>query len=211
MKDLYIIGARGFGREVYGLAMDCINAGYEINITGFLDDKADALDSFTGYPPIIDSVERFKPSKNDVFICALGDPHWQKHYAEIIINKGGEFISLVHPSVIIGKNTKIGKGCIIHQKAILSCDINIGNFVTCQSMSVLGHDVRIDDFCHLGSFSMFGGYSQIGSLTTVHPGAIVLPQIKVEENCIVGAGAVVIRRVKSGSTVYGNPASVLKF
>ena len=211
MKDLYIIGARGFGREVFALAMDCKNAGYNYTIKGFLDDKADALDGYEGYPPIIGSVEDFTPSENDVFVCALGDPHWQKHYAEIIINKGGEFISLVHPSATIGKNTKIGKGCIIHQKAILSCDIKIGDFVTCQSLSVLGHDVIIDDFCHLGSLSMFGGYSQIGPLTTVYPGATVLPHIKVEENCVVGAGAVVIKRVKTGSTVYGNPATVLKF
>ena len=210
MKDLYIIGARGFGREVYGLAKECTGFQNDYVIKGFLDDKSDALEGMEDYPPIIDSVEKFIPSENDVFICALGDPHWQKHYAKIIMDKGGKFISLIHPSATIGKNTKIGKGCIIHQKAIISCDITLGDFVTCQSLSVLGHDVFVEDYCHLGSFSMFGGYSRIGSLTTVHPGAIVLPHTKVEENCIVGAGAVVIRKVKSGSTVFGNPAKVLK-
>ena len=44
MKHLLIIGARGFGREVYDLAMDCIEAGAEFDIKGFLDDKKDALD-----------------------------------------------------------------------------------------------------------------------------------------------------------------------
>ena len=30
-------------------------------------------------------------------------------------------------------------------------------------------------------------------------------------DCMVGAGAVVIRKVKDGDTVYGNPAKLLKY
>ena len=209
MKDLYIIGARGFGREVYALAMDCKKADNDFTIKGFLDDKADALDGFAGYPPIIGSVESFIPSENDVFICALGDPHWQKHYAEIIIKKGGNFISLVHPNATIGKNTVIGKGCIIHQKAVISCDISLGSFVTCQPMIFMGHDVKVEDYCHIGVNSIMGGYSRVKTLSILHPGAIVLPHTEVEDNCIVGAGSVVVNKVKSGTTVYGNPARVL--
>ncbi len=211
MKELIIIGARGFGREVYSLAKDCQEARNDFVIKGFLDDNSDALSGMAGYPPILDSVEHYIPKANDVFICALGNPKWQKHYAELILQKGGEFISLIHPSVILGKNTKIGKGCIIHRDAILSCDISLGNFVTCQALSVLGHDVVISDHCHLGSFSMVGGFSHIHSLTTLHPGSIILPHVTIEENCTVGAGAVVIRTVKSGTTVYGNPAKILTF
>ena len=211
MKNLYIIGARGFGREVYSLAKDCNSVRSEFIIKGFLDDNPNALDGMAGYPPIIESVERFVPSADDVFVCALGNPHWQKHYAELILDKGGEFISLIHPSVVIGQNTKIGKGCIIHREAIISCDISLGSFVTCQSLCILGHDVVVDDFCHIGSFSMMGGHSHLKSLTTLNPGSIVLPHVTVEDNCTVGAGAVVIRTVKSGTTVFGNPAKVLTF
>ena len=211
MKSLYIIGARGFGREVYALATECKGYLSDFAIKGFLDDKSDALDGFADYPPIIDSVERFVPSDNDVFVCALGDPNWQKHYAEIVLEKGGEFINLVHPTATIGKNTVIGKGCIIHREAIISCDVSFGDFVTCQPKAVVGHDVVIADFCHLGTNSVMGGHSRLNSLTTLHPGAIILPHVNVGERCIVGAGAVAIRKVKSDTTVYGNPAKVLKF
>lgn len=211
MKDLYIIGARGFGREVYALAKDCICAQEDFAIKGFLDDKTDALDGYNGYPPIIGNVEHFVPSENDVFVCALGDPGCQKHYAMIIQEKGGEFISLVHPCATIGKNTTIGKGCIIHRDVFISCDVSLGNFVTCQPKAVIGHDAIVEDYCHLGTSIAMGGFSRVNSLTTLHPGAIVLPHIKVEDHCIVGAGSVVIRKVKAGTTVYGNPAKVLKF
>ena len=43
MKDLYIIGAGGFGREMFAAARDAIAAGADFRIAGFLDDRADAV------------------------------------------------------------------------------------------------------------------------------------------------------------------------
>ena len=108
MKELLIIGARGFGREVYELAKQCDGYNKEYIIKGFLDDKTNALEGFKNYPNIVSSVEEYEIKKNDVFICALGSVIWKKKYAEIVINKGGEFISLIHPTVILNTNTKIG-------------------------------------------------------------------------------------------------------
>jgi hypothetical protein len=44
MKQLIIIGARGFGREVYSLAKRSIGYNEDFVMKGFLDDKLDALD-----------------------------------------------------------------------------------------------------------------------------------------------------------------------
>ena len=80
MKHLIIIGARGWGREIYVLAQYCRGYGTEFDIKGSLDDKASALDGMSGYPPIIDSVENYVPKPDDVFTCAMGDAHWKRHY-----------------------------------------------------------------------------------------------------------------------------------
>lgn len=211
MKHLLIIGARGWGRETYSLAQKCIGYGTDFDIKGFLDDNTTALDGFSGYPTIIDSVEEYEPEQDDVFICALGDAQWKKHYVGIMQAKSAHFISLIHKKSYIGKNTKIGVGCIVSNDVCISCDVSIGDFVTFQRLVDIGHDAIIGNYCHLGSDSFMGGYSQIGNETTVHTKGIVLPHIKVGNNCLVGAGAVVIRQVKDGNTVYGNPAKILKY
>ncbi|MBR4729873.1 MAG: NeuD/PglB/VioB family sugar acetyltransferase [Prevotella sp.] len=211
MKHLLIIGARGWGREIYSLAMNCIGYQTDYDIKGFLDDKTDALDGLSGYPSIIDSVENYEPRPDDVFICALGDAHWKKHYAEIMLVKGAHFISLIHKKAYIGKNTKLGAGCIVSKDVCISCDVSIGNFVTFQRLSDIGHDAIIGNYCHLGSASFMGGYAQIGEETTIQTKGIVLPHIVIGKNCLVGAGAVVIKKVKDGQTVYGNPAKLLKY
>ena len=102
MKHLIIIGARGAGREAYDRAPSFCGYGTEFDIKGFLDDKADALDGMPGYPPILSSVEDYSPKPDEVFICALGDPHWRQVYADKILRKGGEFISLIDKTATIG-------------------------------------------------------------------------------------------------------------
>lgn len=211
MKQLIIIGARGWGREVFATAKFCRGFQTEFDIKGFLDDKSDALDGMDGYPPILGAVEDYELQPNDVFCCALGDNSWRKHYADIIINKGGHFINLIHKSAYIGQNTKIGQGCIVSHNVSISCDIEIGDFVNFQRLGDVGHDVRIGSYCSLGTKSFIGGGACIGDGTTIHTGAIVLPHIIIGRNCTIGAGSVVIKKVKDGDTVIGNPAKVLKY
>ncbi len=211
MKQLLIIGARGWGREIYNMLPHCKGYGTEYVVKGFLDDKADALDGMPGYPPIIDSVEHYEPQKNDVFTCAMGDAHWKKHYAEIVLQKGGKFINIIHETVNLGRNTTIGQGCIVFDQVGISCEIKIGSFVTFQTYSIVGHDAKIGDYCHLGTRSFMGGGAVLGDVTTIQTNSIILPHVKVGKGCMVGAGAVVIKKVRDGDTVYGNPAKVLKY
>ena len=211
MKNLLIIGARGWGREVYNMLPQCKGYEKDFSVKGFLDDKEDALATMQGYPPIVDSVEDYQPQPDDVFICALGDPHWKRYYSEMILAKGGKFINIIHHSASIYRNTRMGCGCIVCSHVGISCDIQIGDFVTFQAYSIVGHDASIGNYCHLGTRAFMGGGSFLGEASTMQTNSILLPHVKVGEGCIVGAGAVVIRKVKDGITVFGNPAVVLKF
>ena len=125
MKNLIIIGARGFGREVHDSSKMCRGYDSIFSIKGFLDDKSDALDGFVGYPPILDSVEHYVPQEDDVFIVALGDGVYRKKYGDMIEAKGGELINLVHQQSIVSEHAHIGKGCIILRQVSISNDVNI--------------------------------------------------------------------------------------
>lgn len=209
MKHLIIIGARGFGREIYFAALESIGYQTDYEIKGFLDDKSDALASYHGYPPIIDSVENYMPQPDDVFICALGDVKYKKKYVNMILAKGGTFINLIHKDAYVSPNACLGTGCIILAYARISCDVVIGDFVSFQPFSVIGHDTKIGSFCHFNTYSFAGGFVDIQDMVTINTGAIIHPQKKVMSEAIVGAGAFVIRNVKENQTVYGNPAIVL--
>lgn len=209
MKHLIIIGARGYGRVVYNLAVDCIANGSDFDIKGFLDSKTDALDCYENYPPIISSVEDYQIQTDDVFVCALGEVKYKKLYAEKILSKGGEFISIISPHAIVMTNVEFGCGCIVGDGANIGCDTKIGNFTTILGLASIGHDVEIGDWCHIGGFCFMGGFSKLNEGATIQTGSKILPKKIIGEYASVGAGSVVIRNVKDGTSVFGVPAKLV--
>lgn len=211
MKNLIIIGARGFGREVYDLATQCSGFNIEYVIKGFLDDKADALDGFENYPAIISSVEDYKIEEDDVFVCALGTVKWKKYYAELIMAKGGSFINLIHPSTKLNTNAVVGTGLLVFMYANISNDCIIEDFVTIQGYVGLGHDTKIRKWVHVSSYSFTGGFVVLEEESTLNTRATVLPHVIVRKGATVGAASLVIRNVKENTTVFGVPAKKLEF
>lgn len=211
MKHLIIVGAGGWGREVSWLAKSCIGYGTEFDIKGFLDDRTDALDGLGNYPPILGSVQTYKQQADDVFTIALGSPSAKRKYAETMMDKGAEFINLIHKEAAIHPSAVIGKGCIFDIRSIVSVNCTIGDFVTLQRDTNIGHDSVIGNYCMLNSFSCLGGHAQIGECTEIGTHAVVLPDVQVGKDSKVGAGSVAIRNVKDDTTVFGVPAMKVEF
>ena len=207
MKNLLIIGARGTGRELYGFREDFIGYNETFVIKGFLDDDKHILDGFDGYPPILSSVEDYVIQENDVFICALGDPQMKRKYIEIILKKGGAFISLLSKSLVLSQtNRKFGKGCIILCHTGIDADTEIGDFVTMLPGVLIGHDAIIEDYCVLDCHVFCGGGSRIKKGALLYTGTKILPHKTVGEYAVVNAGSIVARDVPDGATVMGVPA-----
>lgn len=209
MKNLIIIGARGFGREVYDLAMDIVESGKaNFVVKGFLDDKVDALDDKGEYPPILGSVEEYEIKPDDVFICGLGEPQWRKIYTQKILDKGGVFTTLVSPLAVVRKNAHIGLGCIITHFSNISVDTYIGNHVAILSSGV-GHDAKIGEYSVLSGRCSVNGFVEIGKEAYLACGVCVAPHKKIGDGAYCGMGSVVISNVKPGFKVFGNPAKKL--
>ena len=211
MNNLIIIGARGAGREYCSIIRMRSDYGKQYSIKGFLDDKDDALKDYTGYPPILDSVEHYTVQKHDKFICAVGNPLQRIKYVELIQSKGGQFMTFISDSAVVHPSASIGEGSMIGSYSIISSDVTIGDFNMIQSHCILGHDVRTGHFCSVGSFSFLGGFSSIGDGVALHTRATLLPKVKVGNDAIVGAGSVVIKHVKPNTRVFGVPAKIITY
>ena len=175
-----------------------------------MDDKSDALDEYSGYPPIISSVEDYLVQSDDVFTCAIGDPAYKKYYIELILNKGGSFISLISPRAIVRRNSKIGNGCIITHYSNVSVDTKIGDYVSILG-SGIGHDASIGNFSVLSGRVNINGFVQFGNEVYLASGTSVAPHKKLGDGAYIGIGSVVISNIKAGTRVFGNPAKKMDF
>ena len=155
-NKLVILGAGGFGREVYAWLLDLISQGtlrstntVEWTISGFIDDSGDALNSFSDLPPILSTVDNFVPADDTYVVCAIANPRVKKIVTDKLKVKGANFYTLLHPTVIVGPRVKIGNGSVICPFTVLSTDLVVGDFVTINSSCTIGHDTLVSDFCTL--------------------------------------------------------------
>lgn len=208
MKHLIIVGARGWGREVYAAAKK--TAGYsqgEYDIKGFLDSDPNVLEGLKGeFPPIICSPEEYNVQEDDVFFIAMGDPGWRKHYAEIIEEKGGQFLTIISPIASINSTATIGEGSFISGWTCISDNVTIGKHSIIHVFSDLGHDAEVGAYSSIESYCFLGGGSSVGDNSIMHVRSTLIRHKKIGNNAVVGAGSVVIRNVKDGQHVHGNPA-----
>jgi len=206
MKNLIIVGAGGFGREVFTWAKMHPDCGREWRIAGFLDDNLFALDRFDYPISIIGSIADYRPVEEDVCVCAIGAPLIKQAVCERLLGRSAKFISLVHPSAILGSNVQLGQGVIVCPYAVVTCDVQIGDFVAINCHSTVGHDAKIGHWVTLSGHCDVTGQAELGDRVFLGSGARILPSKKVGSDALIGAGAVVIQGVAAGMKVFGNPA-----
>ncbi len=206
VKDLIIISAGKFGREALSWATQAIAHGARLRIKGFLDSRSDALDGYDYEPGIIGTVQDYAIQENDVFIGAIGDPRDKVKYYTPIIERGGEFINLIHPLANIGLNVRLGKGIVMGPFASITCDVTVGSHVSIGAFSNVAHDNVVGDWTQISSHCGLNGNVTVGEGVFFGSHACIIPKMQVGDWAFIGAGSVVIRPVASGTKVFGNPA-----
>ena len=206
MKRLLIIGAGGFGREVLGWALDIQPAQDQWEVAGFLDSNQHALKDFSLKYPLIGDPLTFSPSPDDLLVCAIGDTRTKLRLCQHLVSRGAEFVSLIHPTVVMGPNCRIGHGCVLCPGVVLTTNVTLGNFVTLNVHATVGHDVVIGDGCTLNAHSDVTGCAKLGEGVFLGSHAVVLPNARVGDYAVVGAGSVVLKKVRPNTSVMGVPA-----
>ena len=213
MKHLLIVGARGWGREVYDAAIHTeAYMNKEFEVKGFLDSKADALEGLKGeYPPILCAPNDYEIQPDDVFFIAMGDPKWRKHFAEMIERKGGRFMTIVCNGAHVNPTATIGEGTFIAGWSSVSDNVVIGRHTMIHPFSVLGHDVKVGEYCSIEAHCFLGGYAGMGDSSILHVRSTIIRHKRIGNNVEVGASSVVMRNFSDNLHVFGNPAKKLNF
>jgi sugar O-acyltransferase (sialic acid O-acetyltransferase NeuD family) len=203
MKEkIAIIGAGGFGREVFALVDKDI-----FEVAGFIDN---GIDSDTGLPaPVLgdDSIIFQLKSRQISSVCiSIGNMQLRRKLFDMALNAGLLLPRIIYKNATILTSVPTGEGIIVYPGVVVMNDCTIGTGVLLNSGVTLGHDVSIGNFSNINPGAHLAGHVKIGESSMIGIGASIRENIRIGNRVIVGAGSVVINDVPDDTIVYGVPA-----
>lgn len=219
MKDLYIIGAGGFGREVAWLVerinQNAVAGGKEPiwNIKGFIDDDEEIWGKSENNYCVLGNCDYLKAlgAQGEIYaVCAVGSARTRKK----IIEKLGDrvkFATVIDPGAILSDRVGIGDGTIICAGNIITVNVDIGNHVILNLDCTVGHDAVIKDFVTVYPSVNISGNVTVGECVELGTGAQIIQGKHIGTGSIIGAGAVVVKDIPDSCTAVGSPAGPIKY
>jgi len=208
-KDIVILGAGGFAREVAFLIEEINRDNPSWNILGFISKNRSEIGNKIGKISIYDVDDSLITTKKKIHVAAgIGNPQvLQTLLKRISENPNLDFPNLIHPGAIGDwQQIKLGAGNIICAGNILTTDISIGSFNIFNLSCTLGHDARIGSFNVFNPTVNLSGGINIKNCVLVGTGAKILQNLSICSDCIIGAGAIVTKNIETPGTYIGIPA-----
>lgn len=208
MKDIVIVGAGGFAREVAWLIEEINKYTSKWNLLGFIDDNEELKGKKLNGYEVLGNIDYLNSSNiiADVVI-AIGNGKIRENIVKKIKNR--QYATLIHPSISISDTNVIGEGCIICASSILTVNIVIKNHVIINLDCTIGHDVYLNDFVTLMPSVNVSGNVKIDKYTTIGTGTNIIQGLSIGENVMIGAGTVMIKNIDSNCTIVGNPGKLI--
>ena len=205
MRDLIIVGASGFGREVNQIIKDVNKVEPTWNVLGFLDDNLNALDEYKCDRKIIGTIKDWIPNSNEHFVIAIAAPKVKEKIVSELQLKGAKFVSIIHPTALISDYTFLGEGIVIYPYAKVNVNSSLGDYVSLLG-SIVAHDVKVGNYSTVCGTCSLNGHVEIGERVFVGSHVVIAPSKKIGDDAYIGNGSVVIRNVRARTKVFGNPA-----
>jgi UDP-3-O-[3-hydroxymyristoyl] glucosamine N-acyltransferase len=124
-------------------------------------------------------------------------------------NSNGDIIKFPNSKgVKIGNNVDIFANSLIERG--LLADTIIGDGSKIGGLVVIAHNSTIGKKCQIVDFTIVGGSVSIGDMCYLGINSTIKNNLKMGNNVIVAAGAVVIKNVEDNDIVAGNPAKSIR-
>lgn len=213
MKEIVIIGAGDFGREVAWLIEEINKKTPTYTILGYLDDDQSKIGQMINGYEVLGDVRYLLELNKNHHACAVIAVQYGVVRKQIVesLPEFHDWETIIHPSVHLSDTSSIGKGCIICASGNISVDTVIGDYCLFNISVTMGHDCVISDYVSIMSGSVISGHVKLKEGAYLGSNATIVPGITVGAYSKVGAGSVALRNVKDNLTVMGVPARVIKF
>lgn len=214
MRHFVIVGAGGFGREVYQWLNDWIthrarDGSETYRIKGFLSDDAAIIEGEgEGSAGLLGTPRDYEVQDDDRLVMAIGNPRDKRRVAEDLMSRKGKFFTLIHPSACVASTATLGEGVVICPFATVSVNVLVADFVMLNLYASIGHDARIGKYGVLSPYATLNGFAMLEEEVFLGTHASVTRGVRVGDRAVIGANSTAMRDVPAHSLVMGVPGKI---
>lgn len=211
--DYVILGGGNFAVEVATYLVDIARAqpGLGIRVTDVVAQgsvRRDELGTILGAAPAVHEAIGAVPSLADkLCVIALGDAPLRYRFMQEVLDAGGRFGSVLHPTAYIAATATVGAGTIVCPLAFIGPFARVGMNCAINVHAVVGHDAVVGDCAVLSPGADINGYGALGEGGFLGAGAIISPKAALGAFGKLSAGSVLNRVTGEGFLMHGNPAA----
>lgn len=205
-KKCIIIGAGTYG-QVYAAYL---RESYEI--VAFYDDDLSLKGKLIEEIPVLGTVSDALQAKGVAVFIPIGNNPVRLRLMEMFLKEGFDLPSFIHPDTIIHNSVVLGKAVYVLPGTHIMPLTSIGDFSMISMGVNIAHHSIIEKGCFFSQGSNIGASMHIKELAYVGISATLMTGVEIiGSNCLVGAGAVVIKDVPDNAVMAGVPAKVLRY
>ncbi len=212
MSKVFILGAGSQARII----PDIIDSLDDMELSGFVDvaeEKAFLTGDASRFPvfdwsDFQEEIEK-RPGQFDIII-GTDQMEKRKELINEVSNIPFSLTNIIHPSAIISKSAKFGKGCLIAPGGIIGPGAEIGSHTILNSAVTVDHDTILQDNVIIGPGVHIPGHVKVRSHTFIGVGSSCVNSVTIGSNCLIGAGSVVTKNIPDNVIAAGVPARVIR-
>ena len=204
-----LYGAGGFGREVMYIAHQQF-ASNGIAAEIYFVETEPKQQIVNGIKNISESDFFSLQCDQKLFNVAIADSSAREVLANRCIAAGAEPLTLISPDSIVYDHDAVGPGAIICAYSMITSNVQVGKFFHSNIYSYIAHDCTVGDFVTFAPRVNCNGNIHIednvyvGTAASIKPGSAGTPRL-IGRGSVIGMGAVVLKDVRPGAVIVGNP------
>lgn len=213
LKPLVLVGCGGFARETLEAVWAVNEREPTWDVRGFVDDDPSLHGRSVKGVPVLGEPESHLDGTPEAHVL-LSPGSWNDYSARRRLEarlglEEARCAIVVHPSAVVPSSVEVGGGTVVLAGAVATGDSRIGRHCAVLAGVVINHDVSVGAFANLTPRAVLNGAVVLEEECYIGAAAVVAPGVRIGAGSLLGMASVAWRDIPPGEVWLGNPARKL--
>lgn len=209
-RPLVVVGAGEFAQ----IACEYFECDSDYDVIAFSVERAYLDRTTLARRPVVPYEElhlRYPAAEVDLFVAIPASRlnRLRTRFYKEAKRHGYRLATYVSTHAFVWRNAEIGENCFIFEGNVVQPFVRIGDNCVLWSGNHVGHRTVVSDNVFMASHVVVSGYCEIGSSSFIGVNSTFNDGVKVAQDNVIGAGALVVRDTEPGRVYVGSPARAL--